>query len=442
MLTKQDIFDLVEEEDVRFIRLQFTDMLGTMRNLAITTSRLEDALDNLCMFDGSSIMGFVGVEESDLYLHPDFDTFEIFPWRPHQGKVARLICDVYKPDGTRLESDPRYILQTVVKEAEEMGYKFNVGPECEFFLFNTDERGNPTTEPHDNAGYFDLAPLDNGENCRREICLTLEDMGYKIEASHHEMAPGQHEITFRYDDALKTADRIVTFRTVVKTIAKRNGLHATFMPKPIAGVSGSGMHLTMSLEKDGKNVFYNENDPSKLSDTAHKFTAGLLKYTPDMACFTNPTVNSYKRFIPGYEAPCYISWSESNRSLLVRVPSSKKPGDARIELRLPDPTANPYLALAACLKAGLKGIKDNETLPPSIDVNIYNLSDKEREALGVKSLPISLNEAIKIARKSEFISELLGDKFASSYFEAKEEEYGEYRRTINQWEIEKYLIAY
>ncbi len=323
-----------------------------------------------------------------------------------------------------------------------MGYKFNVGPECEFFLFNTDERGNPTTEPHDNAGYFDLAPLDNGENCRREICLTLEDMGYKIEASHHEMAPGQHEITFRYDDALKTADRIVTFRTVVKTIAKRNGLHATFMPKPIAGVSGSGMHLTMSLEKDGKNVFYNENDPSKLSGTAHKFTAGLLKYTPDMACFTNPTVNSYKRFIPGYEAPCYISWSESNRSLLVRVPSSKKPGDARIELRSPDPTANPYLALAACLKAGLKGIKDNETLPPSIDVNIYNLSDKEREALGVKSLPISLNEAIKIARKSEFISELLGDKFASSYFEAKEEEYGEYRRTINQWEIEKYLIAY
>ena len=275
MLTKQDIFDLVEEEDVRFIRLQFTDMLGTMRNLAITTSRLEDALDNLCMFDGSSIMGFVGVEESDLYLHPDFDTFEIFPWRPHQGKVARLICDVYKPDGTRLESDPRYILQTVVKEAEEMGYKFNVGPECEFFLFNTDERGNPTTEPHDNAGYFDLAPLDNGENCRREICLTLEDMGYKIEASHHEMAPGQHEITFRYDDALKTADRIVTFRTVVKTIAKRNGLHATFMPKPIAGVSGSGMHLTMSLEKDGKNVFYNENDPSKLSDTALTGTSVL-----------------------------------------------------------------------------------------------------------------------------------------------------------------------
>ncbi|MCC8160485.1 MAG: type I glutamate--ammonia ligase [Oscillospiraceae bacterium] len=442
MLTKQDIFDLVEEEDVRFIRLQFTDMLGAMRNMAVTTSKLEDALNNLCMLDGSSIKGFVSVEESDLYLHPDLDTFSIFPWRPHQGKVARLICDVYTPDGRRLESDPRYILQNAVKEAEEMGYSFEVGPECEFFLFNTDERGNPTVEPHDNAGYFDLAPLDNGENCRREICLTLEEMGYKVEASHHEMAPGQHEITFRYDDALKTADRIVTFRTVVKTIAKRNGLHATFMPKPMAGVSGSGMHLTMSLKKDGKNVFYNESDPAKLSDTAAKFAAGLLKYTPDMACFTNPTVNSYKRFTPGYEAPCYISWSESNRSLLLRVPSVKDGQDARIELRSPDPTANPYLALAACLKAGLRGIKDNEQLPPSIDVNIYSLSDKERESLGIKSLPISLNEAIKIARKSDFVKELLGEKFAASYFESKEQEYGEYRQTINQWEIEKYSIAY
>ena len=441
-MTKQDILNLVEEEDVSFVRLQFTDILGTMRNMAITTSKLEDALDNGCMFDGSSIKGFVGIEESDLYLHPDLDTFTIFPWRPHHGKVARLICDVYKPDGTRLESDPRRILQDAVKEAADLGYTFEVGPECEFFLFNTDERGTPVIDPHDNAGYFDLAPLDNGENCRREICLTLEEMGYVVESSHHEMAPGQHEITFRYDDALKTADRIVTFRTVVKTIAKRNGLHATFMPKPMEGQNGSGMHFTMSLKKDGKNVFCNETDKGKLSDTAYKFIAGLLKYTPDMACLTNPTVNSYKRFIPGYEAPCYISWSESNRSLLVRVPSSRKGNDARVELRSPDPTANPYLAIAACLRAGLNGIKDNEELPPSIDVNIYKLSDKEREYLGIKSLPISLNEAIRIGRKSEFIDELLGAKFAESYFAAKEEEYGEYRRTINQWEIEKYLIAY
>ncbi len=441
-MTKHDILKLVEEEDVRFVRLQFTDILGTMRNMAITTSRLKEALNNECMFDGSSIRGFVSIEESDLYLHPDLDTFTIFPWRPHQGKVARLICDVYKPDGKRLESDPRRILQNVVDEAKKEGYTFEVGPECEFFLFNTDERGNPVIDPHDNAGYFDLAPLDNGENCRREICLTLEEMGYAVETSHHEMAPGQHEITFRYDDALKTADRIVTFRTVVKTIAKRSGLHATFMPKPMEGENGSGMHLTMSLKKDGKNVFASDKPNGRLSDTAYKFIAGLLKYTPDMACLTNPTVNSYKRFIPGYEAPCYISWSESNRSLLVRVPPSRNKNDARVELRSPDPTANPYLALAACLKAGLAGIRDNEELPPSIDVNIYKLSDKEREYLGIKSLPISLNEAIAIGRKSKFISELLGEKFAAGYFDAKQEEYGEYRRTINQWEIEKYLIEY
>ncbi len=442
MLTKNDILNWVEEEDVRFIRLQFTDMTGTMRNLAITESRLEEALDNLCMFDGSSIKGFVSVEESDLYLHPDLDTFTIFPWRPHQGKVARLICDVYKPDGTRLEGDPRYVLQTAVKEAEKMGYTFEVEPECEFFLFNTDERGNPTVHPHDNAGYFDLAPLDNGENCRREICLTLEEMGYSIVTSHHEKAPGQHEITFGGADAIKTADRLATFRTVVKTIAKRNGLHATFMPKPIAGQSGSGLHLAMLLKRDGKNVFYNNDTDEKLSDEAYRFMAGLLKYTPDMACITNPTVNSYKRFTPGYEAPCYISWSEKNRSLLVRVPSSKTRENARIELRSPDPTTNPYLALAACLRAGLAGIKDKELLPPSIDVNLYSLSEKEREALGIKSLPISLNEAIKIGRKSEFLNSLLGAEFASSYFEAKEQEYNEYRQTINQWEIEKYLIAY
>lgn len=441
-MTKQDILRLIEEEDVSFIRLQFTDILGHMRNIAVTSSNIENALDNKCMIDGSAINGFVDIEDSDLFLYPDLDTFTIFPWRPHQGKVARLICDVYKPDGTCLACDPRRVLKNVVKEAEDMGFKFYVGPECEFFLFNTDERGNPTTEPHDEAGYFDLAPIDNGENCRRDICLTLEEMGYNIQTSHHEAAKGQHEIVFKYDDALKTADRIATFRTVVKTIAKRNGLHATFMPKPIQGECGSGMHLTMSLVKGGKNVFYNEENPDMLSDTARQFTAGLLKYTPDMSCITNPTVNSYKRFTPGYEAPCYISWSAKNRSLLVRVPSLKDAEHARIELRSPDSTANPYLAIAACLKAGLQGIKDNLTLPPSIDVNIYNLTEREREALGVKKLPISLNEAVRIAKQSDFIRELLGDELASRYFEAKEEEYNEYRLTINQWEIEKYLIQY
>ena len=288
-----------------------------------------------------------------------------------------------------------------------------------------------------------MGPTDLGENARRDMVLNLEEMGFEVEASHHEVAPAQHEIDFKYGEALEIADKIMTYKLTVKTIAKRHGLYASFMPKPKYGMCGSGMHINMSLfNKEGQNIFVDENDKNGLSKEAYNFIAGLMKHMRSMTAIINPIVNSYKRLIPGYEAPCYISWSESNRSLLVRVPSSKKPGDARIELRSPDPTANPYLALAACLKAGLKGIKDNETLPPSIDVNIYNLSDKEREALGVKSLPISLNEAIKIARKSEFISELLGDKFASSYFEAKEEEYGEYRRTINQWEIEKYLIAY
>lgn len=438
VMTKQDILRLVEEEDVRFVRLQFTDILGQMRNIAITTSVLEEAIDSCFMFDGSPIEGFVAVEESDLYLCPDLDTFTIFPWRPHQGKVARLICDVRKPDGTRLESDPRYILQSVVKEAADKGYSFEVSPECEFFLFNTDERGMPSLEPHDKAGYLDLAPLDNGENCRREICLTLEEMGYRIETSHHEKAPGQHEIAFCRDEALITADRLVTFRTVVKTIAKRNGLHATFMPKPIEGVNGSGMHLQMVLKKDGKNVFGDKT----LTDEAKHFIAGLLKYTPDMACLTNPTVNSYKRFIRGFEAPCYISWSENNRSLLVRVPTVRDGCGVHVELRSPDSTSNPYLAIAACLKAGLMGIEDKEDLQPGIGVNIYNLSDKERDSLGIKSLPISLNEAVRIAKKSEFVEKLLGRKFKESYLTAKEKEYDGYRKTINQWEIENYLTQY
>lgn len=442
MVTKQNILDLIEEEDVQFIRLQFTDILGHMRNIAVTASNIEEALDNKCVIDGSGIKGFVNIEDSDLFLRPDLETFAIFPWRPHQGKVARLICDVYKPDGTRLACDPRQVLKNAVAEAEEMGFEFFVGPECEFFLFNTDEHGNPTTTPHDEAGYFDLAPIDNGENCRRDICLTLEEMGYSIQASHHESAGGQHEIVFKYGDALTTADRIVTFRTVVKTIAKRHGLHATFMPKPIEGVCGSGMHLIMLLMKDGKNVFYNEENPAQLSDTARQFTAGLLKYTPDMSCLTNPTVNSYKRFTPGYDAPCYISWSSKNRSLLVRVQSMNDAERARIELRSPDPTANPYLALAACLKAGLQGIKDNLVLAPSIDVNLYTLTDKELDALGVKKLPISLNEAVRIAKKSDFVRDLLGEELAAEYLDAKEQEYNDYRMTINQWELEKYLIQY
>ena len=342
--TREDILRMVEEEDVGFIRLQFTDIFGTMKNIAITTSQLDKALNNEIMFDGSAIEGFARVEESDMYLHPDLNTFEIFPWRPQQGKVARLICDVYKPDGTPYESDPRYILKKVMAEAKEMGYEFNVGPELEFFLFHTDDDGLPTTLSHESAGYFDLGPLDLGENARRDMVLTLEDMGFEIESSHHEAAPAQHEIDFRYDEALTTADNIMTFKLVVKTIAKRHGLHATFMPKPKFGINGSGMHLNMSVSRDGINVFQDAKDEYGLSKEAYCFIGGIMKHMKALTFITNPSINSYKRLIPGYEAPVYIAWSAKNRTPLIRIPGSR--GEyTRVELRNPDPSANPYLAL-------------------------------------------------------------------------------------------------
>ena len=329
--TKQDILDMIEEEDVEFIRLQFTDMFGTMKNVAITVSQLEKALDNNCMFDGSSIEGFARIEESDMYLYPDLDTFTIFPWRPQQGKVARFICDIKRPDGTPFEGDPRYILKKVLKEAEELGYTFDVGPECEFFLFHTDDIGNPTTITHEKAGYFDVGPVDLGENARRDMVLNLESMGFEILASHHEVAPAQHEIDFKYDDALSTADNLMTFKMAIKSIAKRHGLHATFMPKPKSGINGSGMHLNMSLSKDGKNIFADPDDKIGLSKEAYSFIAGIMKHIKGMTVLTNPLVNSYKRLVPGYEAPVYIAWSATNRSPLIRIPGSR--GEStRIEL--------------------------------------------------------------------------------------------------------------
>lgn len=439
--TKRDILNMVTEEDIRFIRLQFTDIFGHVKNIAITQSQIEKALDNRIVFDGSAIEGFMRVEESDMYLVPDLDSFEIFPWRPHNGQVARLICDVVKPDGSPFDGNPRYILEQEIEKAKALGFVFNVGPECEFFLFNTDEKGEPILEANDRGGYFDVAPLDNGENCRREICMTLEEMGYEIESSHHEVAPGQHEIDFKYDEALLTADRIMTFKMVVKTIAKRHGLHATFMPKPVYGINGSGMHINMSLFRGGKNVFLREDDSRALSETAYQFIAGVLRFVPEMACVTNPTVNSYKRLIPGYEAPCYLAWSEGNRSLLLRIPSER--GDrTRIELRSPDATANPYLALAACLKAGLYGIEHKLTPPPSTDLNLFALSQNERRTLGIHNLPISLNEAVKLARDSVFMKELLGKTLFDSYISAKEQEYESYRTKVSEWEVNEYLIRY
>lgn len=436
--SKKDIMELVRDEDVEFIRLQFTDMFGSFKNMAITASQLEKALDNECMFDGSSIEGFARIEESDMYLYPDLSTLEIFPWRPQQGKVARLICDVYRPNKKPFEGDPRYILKCAVEKAAELGYKFEVGPECEFFLFHTDENGMPTTLTHEQAGYFDLGPLDLGENARRDIVLTLEDMGFVIEASHHEVAPAQHEIDFKYDEALVTADNIMTFKLAVKTIAKRHGLHATFMPKPKFGINGSGMHINMSLSKDGKNVFADLSDPLGLSREAYYFIGGIMKHMKGMTAITNPLVNSYKRLVPGYEAPVYLAWSATNRSPLIRIPASRGEG-TRIELRCPDPSANPYLALAVCLRAGLDGIV-NQILPPeSVDCNIFALTEAEKKKLKIEAIPGTLIEAVYELEKDEFVQEILGKHVSEKYIRAKKEEWAEYRAQVTDWEINQYL---
>lgn len=440
--TKDDIFRMVEEEDVEFIRLQFTDIFGTLKNIAITSSQLEKALDNKCMFDGSSVEGFVRIEESDMYLYPDYDTFEIFPWRPQQGKVARLICDVYKPDGKPFEGDPRWILKKTIKEANDLGYRFDVGPECEFFLFHTDDNGLPTTLSHEKAGYFDLGPNDLGENIRRDMVLTLEDMGFEIEASHHEVAPAQHEIDFKYDEALKTADNIQTFKMTVKTIAKRHGLYATFMPKPKFGISGSGMHINMSLAtEEGKNIFADENGKIGLSDDAYHFIAGIMKHARGMSAITNPLVNSYKRLVPGYEAPVYIAWSAKNRSPLIRIPASRGNG-TRVELRNPDPTANPYLVLALCLAAGLDGIKNKVEVPESVDCNIYEMTPGERRAAGIENMPADLKEAVDCLVADEFLCSVLGEHITTKYVEAKMKEWENYTTRVSQWEIDEYLYKY
>ena len=440
--TKEDILRIADEENVSFIRLQFTDILGSLKNVAITRSQLEKALNNKCMFDGSSIEGFVRIEESDMYLRPDLDTFVIFPWRTSQDhKVARLICDVYNSDGTPFEGDPRYVLRRAIKKAADMGYSFNVGPECEFFLFHVDEDGKPTTHTHDQGGYFDLGPVDRGEDCRRDICLALEDMGFEIEASHHENAKGQHEIDFKYDEVLRTADNVMTFRLVVKNLANRHGLYATFMPKPVYGVAGSGMHINMSLFKDGKNAFFDPDAPGQLSPLAYQFIAGLLAHVQGFCALTNPLVNSYKRLVPGYEAPCYTAWSSSNRSALIRIPAPRGQG-TRVELRSPDPTCNPYLVFAACLAAGLDGIEKGLTPPNPISRNIYEMTAEERNACGLESLPGTLEAAIRALEADSVVLDALGPHTALQYITGKLREWEEYRTQVSQWELDKYLVTY
>lgn len=440
---KEDIFRMVEEEDVEFIRLQFTDMFGMLKNVAITAGQLEKALNNRCVFDGSAIEGFVREEETDMYLHPDLDTFTIFPWRPQQGKVARLVCDVYGPDGTPFEGDPRYILKKVLKEAEELGFYFNVGPECEFFLFHTDEEGRPTTKTHEMAGYFDVAPIDLAENVRRDIVLNLEEMGFEIESSHHEIAPAQHEVDFQYEKGLKAADNILTFKMAVKSIAKQHGLHATFMPKPKAGVNGSGMHINMSLEdKLGKNLFADTEDKLGLSRLAYEFMAGILTHIKSMCLLTNPIVNSYKRLIPGYDAPVYIAWSRAtNRGQIVRIPSSRG-ASTRLELRSPDSAMNPYLALAACLAAGLDGIKNHIELPEPVVQNIYAMDEETIKERGIDHLPETLGEAIDEFEEDAFLRNVLGDHIFYKYLEAKKEEWNVFRSQVTDWEIGEYLYKY
>ncbi len=419
--------------------MQFTDIFGVMKSTSIMVDELEKAFDGQMMFDGSSIDGFARIEESDQCIVPDPETFAVMPWRPQEEGVARMICDVYTPDGKPFAGCPRYILKQAIKKAKDMGYILNLGPEGEFFLFHTNEKGQPTLEIHDTAGYFDLAPTDMGEDARRNMILTLKKMGLKIEASHHEVAPGQHEIDFKYDDALKTADNWVTFRDVVKNVARQSRLYATFMPKPFSGQNGSAMHCNQSLFKDGKNIFYDESQDDQLSETALYYIGGLLKHVRGMAAVTNPIINSYKRLKPGYEAPVHIAWSTLNRSTLIRIPAAR--GQAtRVELRNPDPTANPYLAFAVMLAAGLKGIEDKILPPPPVNADLFKLSPAKYEKDDM--FPRDLQEAIDEMKRDELVRETLGDHVFYSFIDAKQKEWDSYAETVHNWEIQRYLKKY
>jgi glutamine synthetase len=428
--TREEILQMVEEEDVEFIRLQFTDMFGAIKNIAVTARELPRALDNRCMINGEQVAGMDMEKGSDLYLSPILDTFAILPWRPQQGKVARMICDLYFPDGTPYKNSPRYILENVAGKAQEEGYTCYIDPECEFFLFHTDDNGNPTTVTHEQAGYLDISPLDLGENARRDMVLTLEDMGMEVESSHHEAAPAQHEIDFRYGEIRKIADCITTFKMAVRIVAKRHGLHATFMPKPKVEANGSGMHIQFSLIKNGENVFECADRPGELSEEAYYFIGGLLAHSKEMALITNPLVNSYKRLVPGYDAPTELTWTENNQNSLVRIPVTRGEG-IRVELRSPDASANPYVVLAVCLAAGLDGIKNKITPTKS-----SNLAAQDQQA---EHLPETLKEAIDYFESSSWVKEVLGEEFCRQYVAAKKNEWLRYTRQVTDWEIAEYL---
>lgn len=439
-MTKEMILNKAKELNIKFIRLRFTDILGMPKNVEIPVRELEKALNGEIMFDGSSIQGFVRIEESDMFLKPDYSTFTVNPWE-EEKEVARITCDVYNPDGSPFEGCPRNNLKKVLKEIEEMGYSTNLGPEVEFFLFFRDQEGEATTKTHDRGGYFDLLPVDLGEEARRDMVIALEKLGFEIEASHHEVAPGQHEIDFRYCNALTSADRIMTLKLTGKTIALKHNLHVTFMPKPIFGICGSGMHTHISLFKNGENIFYNPNGKYQLSKEALYFIGGLLKHARGFTAITNPLVNSYKRLTPGYEAPVYIAWSERNRSPLVRVPAARGVG-TRAELRSPDPSCNPYLAFAVVLKAGIDGIKNQIEPGEPVSQNIYTMNKKEKESLGIESLPSTLNEALLELDKDEVVKSALTSHILENFIEAKREEWENYRIQVHQWELDRYLTIY
>jgi glutamine synthetase len=442
---EEDVLDEIDEEDVDFLRLQFTDILGTVKNVSVPATQAEKAFREGIYFDGSSIEGFVRIQESDMRLVPDPDTFAVLPWRDtDSGKAARLICDVYDTKtGQPFDGDPRAVLKSVLEEAKEMGYTVNAGPEPEFFVFQKDENGRATTTTHDAGGYFDLAPKDLASDLRREIIYTLEKMDFEVEASHHEVAEGQHEIDFKYDDALSTADNIATFRSVVRAVAEKNDVHATFMPKPIPHINGSGMHTHLSLfTEDGENAFHDDDDEFNLSETAKQFLAGVLDHAPAITAVCNPTVNSYKRLVPGYEAPVYVAWSDVNRSALIRKPAARVPAASRIELRSPDPSCNPYLGLAAMISAGLDGIKRDLDCPDPVRENIYEFDEETREEYGIDTLPPNLGSAIEAFEEDEVVRSALGPHVADKFVEAKESEFGEYRADVSDWELDRYLETF
>ena len=434
--SKAAILETVEEEGVEFIRLQFTDMYGILKNIAVPSSQLVKAMENRCTIDLASLDGFARGEEEDLYLKPDLDTFAILPWRPQNGKVARFLCDICREDGTEYDISPRRILKNAVEKAAAKGYTFQVNPECEFFLFHTDDNGMPTTLSHEKGGYLDTSPIDLGENTRRDIILTLEEMGYEITSSHHEIASAQHEIDFTFEDALATADKVMTLKVAVRTIAKRYGLHATFMPKPKKEQNGSGMHLKMILQKDGRNIFADEN--GCLSREGEAFIAGIFAHIEGMTAIFNPLVNSYKRLVPGFEAPSDITWSHRQRNSLIRV-CKKRGEDVSLELRSPDASANPYLVFALCLEAGLEGIEKGMEAPEELKNDIRRLSCEEKRELGLKSLPENLGEALAAMKDDKLITEVLGEAYTFVYGKSKRREWKKYLEQITQWEIDQYL---